>query len=103
MEPLRYASRHFDFRHLESVPDPARAGCGAGGNRSHRQLLRKRPGERGMSMPLREVLLLAAIPLGAATLLHAQTAEPTVPLSALKACADIGETSKRVACYDQLA
>jgi hypothetical protein len=49
-----------------------------------------------------EALLLAGFS-GVLALAQAQPAEVTVPMSALKRCADINEQLKRLACYDQVA
>ena len=47
--------------------------------------------------------LLAPISLGAVAFGSVHAAEPSVPMSALKKCADIVSIQERVACYDQLA
>jgi len=53
--------------------------------------------------PRRALSLLAPISLGAVALGSVHAAEPSVPMSALKKCADIVSIQERVACYDQLA
>jgi hypothetical protein len=56
-----------------------------------------------MSGSLRGALLFTSLTVSGLALSQAQTAEPTVPKSVLKKCADIGEPLKRLACYDQVA
>jgi len=56
-----------------------------------------------MTRPHRATRLLAPISLGAVALVSVHAAEPSVPMSALKKCADIVSIQERVACYDQLA
>jgi hypothetical protein len=51
----------------------------------------------------RAIRLLAPISLGAVALGSVHAAERSVPMSALKKCADIVSIQERVACYDQLA
>jgi len=53
--------------------------------------------------PRRALSLLAPISLGAVALGSVHAAEPSVPMSALKKCADIVSIQERVTCYDQLA
>jgi len=53
--------------------------------------------------PRRALSLLAPISLGAVALGSVHGAEPSVPMSALKKCADIVSIQERVTCYDQLA
>ena len=56
-----------------------------------------------MTRPQRIAKLLAPISLGALALGSVHAAEPSVPMSALKKCADIVSIQERVACYDRLA
>jgi len=53
-----------------------------------------------MTRPQRIAKLLAPISLGALALGSVHAAEPSVPMSALKKCADIVSIQERVACYD---
>lgn len=56
-----------------------------------------------MTGPLRAATVLTTISVGAIALGGAHAAAPSVPMSALKKCADIISIQERVACYDQLA
>lgn len=50
-----------------------------------------------------DALLLAGLGFLALPLAVVQAAEPAVPMSVLKKCANIEDPSKRLGCYDQLA
>jgi hypothetical protein len=48
-------------------------------------------------------MILAPLGFGAFAPSDAQVAPPTIPMSVLKQCAEINDSSKRLACYDQVA
>jgi hypothetical protein len=56
-----------------------------------------------VSLLRRGLCVLPLVGLGTAVLAGAQGPAATVSVSALKACAAIGTTTERLACYDQLA
>ena len=56
-----------------------------------------------MTKLLRTAQVLGSISLGAIALGSAHAAAPSVPVSALKKCAEISSPAERLSCYDHLA
>jgi hypothetical protein len=56
-----------------------------------------------MNRLLRAAMVLAPVGFGTLTLVGAQAAPTSIPMSVLKQCAEINEPAKRLACYDQVA